>query len=184
MNKKLRLLVTANCYNKCPLCCNKQFDMNQIPVVDRWDYDEIMITGGDPMLYPERLENLLESLYWITAEMGRDTKVYLYTSRIEWYRLERYIKKKFIDGIVLAPHSTDDLKFFRKVNFDILQKIRYGYEYDCSFILKVFPETKDALPENLKIWKVKESQWIENCPLPEGEDFRRVANLWRQDTWY
>ena len=25
MNKKLRLLVTAKCHNKCPMCCNNQF---------------------------------------------------------------------------------------------------------------------------------------------------------------
>lgn len=45
MNKKLRLLVTAKCHNKCPMCCNNQFDFEKIPVVDRLDYDEISITG-------------------------------------------------------------------------------------------------------------------------------------------
>ena len=45
MNKKLRLLVTATCHNRCPLCCNKQFKFDEIPVVDRFDYEEIMITG-------------------------------------------------------------------------------------------------------------------------------------------
>lgn len=48
MNKKLRLLVTAKCHNKCPMCCNNQFDFEKIPVVDRLDYDEISITGGEP----------------------------------------------------------------------------------------------------------------------------------------
>ena len=48
MNKKLRLLVTANCHNHCPLCCNNQFKFDEIPVVDRLDYEEIMITGGEP----------------------------------------------------------------------------------------------------------------------------------------
>lgn len=43
MNKKLRLLVTAKCHNKCPMCCNNQFDFEEIPVVDRLDYDEISI---------------------------------------------------------------------------------------------------------------------------------------------
>ena len=50
MNKKLRLLVTAKCHNKCPMCCNNQFDFEKIPVVDRLDYDEISITGGEPLL--------------------------------------------------------------------------------------------------------------------------------------
>ena len=50
MNKKLRLLVTAKCHNKCPMCCNNQFDFEKIPVVGRLDYDEISITGGEPLL--------------------------------------------------------------------------------------------------------------------------------------
>ena len=50
MNKKLRLLVTAKCHNKCPMFCNNQFDFEKIPVVDRLDYDEISITGGEPLL--------------------------------------------------------------------------------------------------------------------------------------
>lgn len=43
MNKKLRLLMTAKYHNKCPMCCNNQFDFEEIPVVDRLDYDEISI---------------------------------------------------------------------------------------------------------------------------------------------
>lgn len=51
MNKKLRLLVTDKCPNKCPLCCNNQFDLEKIPVVERWDYDEISITGVEPLMF-------------------------------------------------------------------------------------------------------------------------------------
>ena len=34
---------------------------------------------------------------------------------------------------------------------------------------------KALLPKDidLSLWKV-----IENCPVPEGEDFRRIAELW------
>lgn len=35
MNKKLRLLVTTKCNNKCPMCCNKQFNFDKLPIVDR-----------------------------------------------------------------------------------------------------------------------------------------------------
>ena len=27
------------------MCCNNQFDFDKLPVVDRWDYDEIMISS-------------------------------------------------------------------------------------------------------------------------------------------
>lgn len=48
MNKKLRLLVTAKCVTTSALCAaTTQFDFEKIPVVDRLDYDEISISGGD-----------------------------------------------------------------------------------------------------------------------------------------
>lgn len=46
MNKKLRLLVTTQCPNKCPMCCNNSWDFSKLPVVDRWNYEQIMLTGG------------------------------------------------------------------------------------------------------------------------------------------
>lgn len=82
MNKKLRLLVTAKCHNKCPMCCNNQFDFEKIPVVDRLDYDEISITGGEPML-PGNSQNviwLVEGIQAAQYAMGLPkSKFYLYT---------------------------------------------------------------------------------------------------------
>lgn len=39
---------------------------------------------------------------------------------------------------------------------------------------------KALLPKDidLSLWQVKDMEWIENCPVPEGKDFRRIANLW------
>lgn len=83
MNKKLRLLVTAKCHNKCPMCCNNQFDIEKIPVVDRLDYDEISITGGEPLLAECCCEtfDLVDSIKNIQQAMGLpESKFYLYTS--------------------------------------------------------------------------------------------------------
>lgn len=156
--------------------------MQDIPVVDRWDYDEIMITGGEPMLYPKNMRRLLEAIREIVWQMGRETKIYLYTSRTEWYYADEFIRKGLIDGIVVAPHSRDDLMYFRKLNNELL-KYRYGKYHECSLRLKVFPEVRDVLPDNLNRWQVDYAEWIENCPLPDGEDFRRVAELWTDDKW-
>lgn len=56
------------------MCCNKQFNVKDIPIVDRWDYDEIMITGGEPMLYPDRLERLCNGIREVTEQIGFETK--------------------------------------------------------------------------------------------------------------
>ena len=59
---KLRLLVTTKCPNKCPMCCNNSWDFSKLPVVEHFNYKEIMITGGEPLLFPEKLSNLAESI--------------------------------------------------------------------------------------------------------------------------
>lgn len=53
--EKLRLLVTTKCPNKCPMCCNNSWDFSKLPVVEHFNYKEIMITGGEPLLFPEKL---------------------------------------------------------------------------------------------------------------------------------
>ena len=50
----------------------------------------------------------------------------------------------------------------------------------ASLRLNLFPDMKALLPEtlDLSMWKVKDMVWSEDCPLPAGEDFRRIADLW------
>lgn len=183
-NKKLRLLVTGKCPNNCPLCCNKNFRLKDIPVVERWDYDEIMITGGEPLLFPWKMEYLVKSIRRVTEAMGRNPKIYVYTSVCEADKVKRTVN--IVDGIVLTPHTKNDLAYFKQLNNVVLREwwgfTHYG-EKDPSLRLNVFPEIKDFLPENLKRWKVKEVEWQENCPVPEGEDFCRLADLWVEDKY-
>ena len=185
MNKKLRLLVTEKCPNKCPLCCNRNIKMNDVPIVDRWDYDEIMITGGEPLLFHYRLLYILRSIQNITTVMGYAPKIYVYTSKCDVSSILSFIK--LVDGIVLTPHTKDDISYFKQLNNEMLKNWwkfnDFGRNTDLSMRLNVLPEIKDFLPENLKRWKVKEIQWLENCPVPEGEDLRRVSNLWLEDAY-
>lgn len=37
----------------------------------------------------------------------------------------------------------------------------------------LFPDNTD-----LSLWKVKDMQWIKDCPVPADEEFKRVAELW------
>ena len=45
-------MVNNKCSNDCPLCCNKQYDIKDVPVVTEEDLlsiDEICFTGGQPL---------------------------------------------------------------------------------------------------------------------------------------
>lgn len=64
--RKLRLLFTKDCNRDCPGCCNKDWDLDHLPVcADFKPYDLVMITGGEPMLYPERLLKLIRKIMGI-----------------------------------------------------------------------------------------------------------------------
>ena len=53
---------------------------------------------------------------------------------------------------------------------------------DKSMRLNLFSNIKEALPKDidLSMWNVKDMEWIIDCPIPKGEDFRRVLELWSE----
>lgn len=185
-NKKLRLLVTEKCHNKCPMCCNNQFDIEKIPVVDRFDYDEISITGGEPLMpvHGNMTLRLVDSIKAIQNAMGLPrSKFYLYTSYFGSTPL--IISSYLFDGICLTPHKKADIDKFININAMILKMKRLyrnpnvSFNFNCSLRLNLFADMKALLPKDidLSLWKVKEMEWIKDCPVPEGEDFRRIAKL-------
>ncbi|UVX96859.1 MAG: 4Fe-4S single cluster domain protein [Bacteriophage sp.] len=141
------------------MCCNNSWDFSKLPVVEHFNYKEIMITGGEPLLFPEKLANLAESIKTVQKlAYGNKGKLFLYTALADM--LPNYIR--YFDGVVYTPHSVNDVHSLLEAN---------------NFLL----DYKDELiPDNtdLSLWKVKDMQWIKDCPVPADEEFKRVAELW------
>lgn len=196
MNKRCRLLVTATCSNNCPLCCNKQFDLlKDVPVIDRWDYDEFIFTGGEPLKFPNELVGLINCIMHVSTYMGNQPKYYLYTSICNPKIWDMFIWK--LDGITYTVHTKENAKELVQL-IHVLNNIGAGYDSVfpslCSSInkslwLNLFPEAKELINEELSMspykwddiaryFKIKPMEWKENCPVPEGEDFRRINSLW------
>lgn len=182
-NRKLRLLVTTECPNKCPMCCNNSWDFSKLPVVRDFDYDEVMFTGGEPLLYTNKVAELAKAIK-VTNQIlypNEDApKIYVYTSIPSISRFRTLMD--VVDGIVLTPHSKEDVDKFIKLNAVLLDHFAlYKSQKDkISLRLNLFKNIKDMLPYNidLSIWKVKDMEWIKDCPVPQGEDFRRLPELW------
>lgn len=171
MNKKLRLLVTAECPNKCPMCCNNRFDLKQLPVVESLaGYEEIMITGGEPLLFPKDIQTLC-----IFLKNRSNAKIYIYTANFDIEAFD--ITSVMVDGYVYTPHSKKDVDEFLKLNDYLLEG--HGPISPLSLRLNIFPEVETFIPKNtdLYFWKVKKMHWIKDCPVPEGEDFYRINPL-------
>lgn len=167
-NKKLRLLITGKCPNKCPMCCNNRFDLEKIPVVEGFDqYDEINITGGEPMLFPYDLYDIISDIRHIEQYTGKHKRVYLYTSKMPKDDI-----LDLVDGICYTPHSKKDAE-------DFIRERERVESMSISLRLNVFPEVENYLPKDSELpqWKVKHMQWIKDCPVPQGEDFRRINTL-------
>lgn len=115
--------------------------------------------------------------------MGLPTsKFYLYTSCFGFVTL-RGCSYDY-DGICLTPHKKADIEEFIDINAMMLEQKKSGYTKNifnpgCSLRLNLFADMKALLPKDidLSLWKVKEMEWIKDCPVPEGEDFRRIAKL-------
>jgi len=113
---KARIVVTWRCTRDCALCCNKfpsvreqVVPLNDLAVV--MDAEEICVTGGEPLLVPDRTEALLREL----RGRGFSRKIWLYSS-IWRTELERVMP--LIDGIQYTIHagaSQRDIDSFRAV---------------------------------------------------------------------
>lgn len=175
MNKKLRLLITGRCPNNCELCCNKQFDLNSLPIVDRFDYEEIMITGGEPLLFLNEVIELVQSIKYIESIQGKEfSKKYVYTADCSNNLLNII---PYVNGVVVTPHNKKAVEYFIDINRWLLKR-KKNY-IDKSLRLNLFPNIKEMLKDvDLSMWQVKDIEWVKDCPVPEGEDFRRIAKLW------
>jgi hypothetical protein len=196
MNKRCRLLLTAKCPNNCPLCCNKQFDLlNEVPIISRWDYDEFILTGGEPLQFPNSVIATINNISVITDYMGITPKFYLYTSICKpsiWNDLLTYV-----NGITYTVHTRENAHELVQL-LCTLRDLNNGYDSilpnlglvnSKSIRLNLFPEAKDLIDSELALsslsWNdvsryfvIKPMEWKENCPIPEGEDFRRLNNPW------
>ena len=113
-NSKLRLLVTTKCPNNCPLCCNKGWNFDNLPIVERWNYEQIMITGGEPLLYTSKVCDLVRSIRSINRAMGLSPQVFIYTAVADRHRFFDILE--VVDGVVYTPHNEHDVREFITLN--------------------------------------------------------------------
>jgi len=162
--KKLRLLFTSLCNRNCSGCCNKDWNLEKLPKCDSYlGYDEILITGGEPLLFIDELLILIKKI----REENYEAKIYVYTAQLD--RLEEVLP--FTDGVTITLHEQKDYLEFNKF---LKRNIPNLYNWrNKSLRLNIFKGIQtDYITE---LFKVKdEIEWIKDCPLPEGEIFMKL----------
>lgn len=94
-----------------------------------------MITGGEPLLFPEKLSNLAESIRTVQKlAYGNKGKLFLYTALADM--LPNYIR--YFDGVVYTPHSANDVHSLLKANnflLDYKDELMERNLFDSIFFL-------------------------------------------------
>ena len=162
--KTLRLLMFEECQRKCEGCCNNDWDLSKLPIVESYqNFDMIVLTGGEPMLAPRFL---VETCAAIRKET--EAPIILYTAKSKRV-VDLLAVLHWVDGVTLTLHEQYDVFGFLAFN-----KLYQILPYRKSMRLNVFSNV-DLSGVNTDGWDVHAGmKWIKNCPLPENEVFMRL----------
>jgi len=162
---KLRLLIAEDCNRNCAGCCNKQYDLKALPIeTDFSQYSTIMLTGGEPMLDTPIVFHIIHRI----RAQNPNAKIIMYTAKVnDWQSAIGALQ--FLDGITVTLHEQSDTIPFHLFSY----MIPNSFKNTKSFRLNIFKGiTVGGISSS---WQVKDNiEWIDNCPLPEGEVFKRL----------
>jgi MoaA/NifB/PqqE/SkfB family radical SAM enzyme len=167
-----RLIVTYKCFQSCAGCCNRNWK-GDLPkkitfVQELKQYEEILITGGEPLLFVSNLMHLIERM-----RKHLKSRIILYTAAPSYADLKRVAP--LVDGLTVTIHTDADVdRFNMAMSAD---KIVCG-----SSRLNIFHKDIKHLLLSTDIWcrgfSRKDVEWRENCPLPPNEELLKLDPTW------
>jgi hypothetical protein len=131
-------------------------------------YTEILITGGEPLLYPEKLH----MLWWEIYKRNDKAQIYVYTAWTKNWSPQQLKLLRAVDGFTITIHDQEAADEF--VETEEYLSLESGDYTFLSMRLNIFEgcTLSSSIPEE---YKIKDNmKWIENCPLPQDEVFMRI----------
>lgn len=169
MKKTARVIVTFGCNRKCPGCCNSQLPEYRTIHSDEelMKYQEIVITGGEPMLIPGKVLEFINRMW----DKGYRGKMYLYTSLWNGKGISKEILKE-LDGFTFTLHAectdADIIALKNLSNSGILQNKDFGSRL---IIDKRVYDRYDLSNINFSRWDViRKLEWKEKYSPAPNED--------------
>lgn len=170
MRRKMRLIVWKHCPRDCEGCCNKDYDLSKLPAPLTYKgYDEIILTGGEPLTSPDVLAVLADK---VRGNADPGTRIYLYTA-VYSIAAHRTVLPH-VDGVTITLHEQADVvPFMRLCNW--LRGHRWAFEKHLR--LNVFKGIAFDMNSVIDVCRVKRDiEWVKNCPLPPGEELMYLGN--------
>ncbi len=166
--KSARLITTYQCEKNCAGCCNKNWKYEPPTPIKSVEelkgFDEVLVTGGEPLLFPGKLEYLLEDL----VALDRPPRIIVYSTVPDYTALYKLLY--LVDGVTITLHDNGDVERFNG-NYGLL-----------SGMCRVNVFYKDITVPVKFVNKVsyKHVEWIKDYPLPPNEKLFRLDPLWEE----
>jgi organic radical activating enzyme len=181
--KKARVIVTLKCNRNCGNCCNKEEVFKQHKVLtninDLLSYDEIIITGGEPILLYVMLANFL---HYLRGKYKKPIFLYsaLYNDEREYINILRVV-----NGLHFTLHNEakdKEIVELKKLS-SLLLRYKDIYKH-LSLRLAIDNRLYDKYDfSNIDFsgWSVvKKMKWLVNAPLPKDEELF----IFDLENWY
>lgn len=168
--KKLRLLLFKDCKRNCKGCCNNEWDLDRLPIETEFTgYDEILLTGGEPMLKPKLVLKTIDRI----RQVDEGVAIYMYTAKVNPIKESIKILGK-LTGITITLHEQKDVNSFLKFAQIVGDTVLIPH---AKFRVNIF-RSIDIHIEDITcagFWVIRKNiTWKKNCPLPRDEVFKRL----------
>lgn len=163
-----RLIVTYKCNRCCPGCCNGHDNsVRKIAYAkELLKYDEIVITGGEPMLIKKDVIRFLLLL----RSRGFSGNIYMYTAFFEDDTYSDILLER-LDGITFTIHaeaSEDDIEAFKRLSDLVATKSHLNRRL---FIDGRTWGKFEILQRKFPMWdEVRKLEWKDECQPAEHEE--------------
>ena len=176
----IHLMINRFCGNSCPLCCNRQYDLDTVPVATVEELKAahtVLLTGGDPFALPD----ITGFLSHLRHDYFNIKRIYIYTSGWLMFSnkdFRRYPGQVFgkVNGINFSPKSKADYAAIKNILTD------------ADFAIDVFAHVRSnriiLMPNDFMIRKEQE-EYIESLPLKGlafyGAKFEVEYREWQEE---
>lgn len=166
MKDTARIVITKKCNRTCHYCCNEKpgtFDgsINLNSISELAGYSTVVISGGEPMLYWERVITFCQNIREAYPKM----KIYLQSATCTKYTDEVL---QYVDGITYTVHEEASLK--DAAMFSSMQDLAMRYASEKAFRLNVHDDCPQYLSICPKAWReVRFFHHKDECPVPSNE---------------
>lgn len=186
----IHLMITRWCGNSCPLCCNKQYDLDTVPaatVEELKAAHTVMLTGGEPFY----VYGITEICSHLRHDCPNIKYLYIYTSG-KWMFANADIINfpvrfyPYVDGINFSPKS--------KCDYDAIKRMLTNRNFAIEFFGHARSNRIILMPNDFMTRKQQE-EYIKSLPL-EGlavygakfdveyrewkEEFQPNGGVWRR----